>query len=211
MSDGSPLAHGDLRSMADSVAGTFPGCEDAPLARALLRQLALGRPVSATDLAAAAERDGCDVVATLRRWPNVERDDKARVVAFGGLSLRPTAHAFEVDGRGLHTWCAWDTLFLPALLGQSARVRSRCPITGAGVRLTVDPDKISSAEPATLAVSFPRPEAASPEDITGSFCCHVYFLAGAQAAERWRAGHQGAVLDLDDAFELGRIAIQQCL
>ncbi len=211
MTDGSPVAHGDLRSIADSVAGTFPGCEDAPLARALLRQLALGRPVSATDLAAAADRGESEVIATLRRWPNVERDDKARVVAFGGLSLRPTAHAFEVGGRRLHTWCAWDTLFLPALLGQSAHVRSRCPITSAAVRLTVDPDKISSAEPRPLAVSFPPPEAASPEDITGSFCCHVHFLVGTQAAERWRAGHQGAVLGLDDAFELGRLAIQPCL
>ncbi|WP_455153162.1 organomercurial lyase [Cupriavidus basilensis] len=28
-----------------------------------------------------------------------------------GLTLRETRHAFEVDGRRLYTWCAFDTLF----------------------------------------------------------------------------------------------------
>ena len=35
---------------------------------------------------------------------------------FSGLTLTSTTHSFEVRGQQLHTWCAWDTLFLPALL-----------------------------------------------------------------------------------------------
>ena len=38
------------------------------------------------------------------------------------------------------------------------------------------------------------------DDITGSFCCHVHFVAGNEAAERWSAENPaGYLLDLPDA------------
>lgn len=44
-------------------------------------------------------------------------------------------------------------------------------------------------------------------DITGSFCCHVHFLAA--TADSWLAAHgDGLALSLDEAFELGRLATQ---
>jgi alkylmercury lyase len=196
-----------LRALADSL----PGCRDASLALALLRELARGRPVSIAALAAVAGRDEADVESALTAWPNVERDDQERVTAFSGLSLLPTEHRLEIDDRTLYAWCAWDTLFLPALLGRPARVRSRCPVTATDVHLTVAPQGVQASDPAELAVSFPPPGAACAQDITGSFCCHVHFLAGAHAAERWRAEHGDAlVLDLDQAFELGRLATRDC-
>jgi hypothetical protein len=70
-----------LRAIADSLAGTFPGCDDAPLALSLLRELARGEPVSASALAAAAGRDDADAAAALARWPNVKLDDDGSVVA----------------------------------------------------------------------------------------------------------------------------------
>jgi alkylmercury lyase len=201
-----------LSAIADSLVGALPGCQHAPLALALVRQLARGQPVSTAALAAITGRDEADVAATLTVWPTVQRDDQQRVIAFSGLTLRRAGHRLRVDGRALYAWCALDTLFLPAMLGQPARVRSRCPVTGTDVQLTVAPDGVQARHPAPLAVSFPPPGAACAQDITGSFCCHVYFLAGAQAAARWRADHDGAVvLDLDDAFELGRMATRACL
>jgi alkylmercury lyase len=201
-----------LSAIADSLAGALPGCQDAPLALTLVRELAHGHPVSTAALAALAGRDEAEIEAALTAWPTVERDDERRVTAFSGLTLRPTEHRLEIDGRALHAWCAWDTLFLPAMLGRPARVRSRCPVTGADVHLTVGPEGVQASDPAPLAVSFPPPDAACAQDITGSFCCHVHFLAGAQAAARWRGDHDGAVvLDLDQAFELGRMATRACL
>ena len=41
------------------------------------------------------------------------------------------SHRFEVAGRTLYTWCAWDSLFLPQILGQEAEVESTCPLTAA--------------------------------------------------------------------------------
>jgi alkylmercury lyase len=203
-------SHPDTRSLealAESLAGTFPGSDDAPLARALLRTLAQGEPVSAATLAATADRAEREVAGALARWPNVRCDDRGRVVAFAGLRLRPTEHRFGVGGRLLYTWCAWDTLFLPALLDEQAHVESTCRVTGADVRLTVAPERVLDAKPDEVWVSFPPPAQTSTADIVDSFCCHVHFLAGEDSAAHWVSDRPGTLaLDLDDAFELGRLA-----
>ena len=196
-----------LRALADDLAGTFPGADDAPLARALLALLARGEPVTHEQLAAETNRPAAEVKAALASWPNVHRDGRDAVIAFSGLSLRPTKHRFDVGGRELFTWCAWDTLFLPALLEQPADVRSTCPLTRMPVRLRVDPAGIADAEPADLRVSFPALASASTADIVESFCCHVHFLAAPDAAQRWLGEHPGGrVLDRHDAHEIGRRA-----
>lgn len=199
-----------LGALATSLAPTFPGCDDARLACELLRQLALGQPVTPAGLAPASGYEEQHVLTALRRWPNVHRDTDGRVIAFSGLTLEPTIHRFEVAGRQLHTWCAWDALFLPAMLGVTARVGSRCPVTGATITLNVDPHAIRDADPERVYVSFPEPADACTDDIVGTFCCHVHFLAGDHAAERWRTAHEAILLTLDDAFEIGRLATRAC-
>jgi alkylmercury lyase len=201
-----------LEALADSLADSFPCCDDAPLALGLIDQLAGGEPVTVARLAKAVDRDERHLAAVLDRWPNVHRDEQSRIVAFAGLSLTPTRHGFDVAGRGLYTWCAWDTLFLPALIGQEARVKSTCPVSGTEVRLTIRPAGVHDAEPASLLVSFPSPASTVTSDITGSFCRHVHFLAGRDAAEEWLADNQGGLaLSLDDAVELGRLATRPLL
>jgi alkylmercury lyase len=196
-----------LEALADSLACTFPGADDALLARALLRELAHGQPVSAAALATSTGRDDDDVTTTLARWPNVRRDQHGRVEAFGGLSLRPTKHRLDVGGPRLYTWCAWDTLFLPALLDNQAQVESTCPMTGTKIRLTVTPDRVLVARPEDVWVSFPPPEQTTTDEIVESFCCHVHFLADADTADWWASAHPGLfALGLADAFELGRLA-----
>jgi alkylmercury lyase len=86
-------------------------------------------------------------------------------------------------------------------------VESTCPETGTPVRLAADQSAVRAVDPEDLGVSFPAPGPASTADITGTFCCHVHFLAGRSAADQWLSGHDGAtVLSVPDAFELGRLA-----
>jgi alkylmercury lyase len=202
---GTPADEWVLRALERAhIRDTFPACDDAPLALTLVRLLARGEPVTDAMLAAAAERAPDDVAAHLARWPNVERDDHDAVIGFSGLTLRPTAHTFQVDGRLLHTWCAWDTLFLPRMLGATAHIRSTCPVSGRTVELVVAPDGVEHADPPGIHVSFPPPANTNTADITGTFCCHVHFLAGADAARTWQETHpDGQVLDLTAAFDLG--------
>jgi alkylmercury lyase len=195
-----------------ALTAAFPCCDDAPLARELIDQLARGEPVTVERLAQAVDRDVHHLAAVLGRWPNIHRDDQDRIVAFAGLSLTPTRHSFDVAGRRLFTWCAWDTLFLPALIGREAHVSSTCPLTGKEVRLTIGPAGIHDAEPARLLVSFPASASTVTSDITASFCRHVHFLAGRDAAEAWLAANEGGLaLSLNDAVELGRLATRPLL
>jgi alkylmercury lyase len=194
----------DLALTADALRATFPACEDAPLALALVQLLARGKPVTAAMLAAAGKRPIDEVAAQLARWPNLERDGDDAVIGFSGLTLRRTAHSFQVDGRQLHAWCAWDTLFLPSMLGRTAHVRSACPVSSRAVELVVAPDDVEHANPPGIHVSFPPLASTKTADITRTFCCHVHFLAGADAARTWHETHpDGHVLDLTAAFELG--------
>jgi alkylmercury lyase len=191
----------------DTLAATFPAADDAPLARTLLALLARGDPVTDHQLADETKRPTGDVRAALARWPNVHRDGRGAVVAFAGLSLRATEHRLMVGGRVLFTWCAWDTLFMPALLEHPAEVRSTCPATKVPIQVQVGADGITFAEPAELSVSFPPLADVSTAAIVESFCCHVHFIAGRDTAQRWLSEHPGArVLALDDAYELGQRA-----
>ena len=164
-----------------------------------------------TELAEASGREPARIAAALTDWPTLQRDPHGNVVALSGLSLTPTAHRFTVDGRDLHAWCAWDTLFLPALLDRSVAVQSRCAVTGRAVRLTVAPEGISDHEPDSLAVCFPPPDSVACTSVRSSFCTHVHFLAGPDATAPWRVEHPGApVLDLHQADALGLRVSDPC-
>ncbi len=102
----------------------------------LYRELAKGSPVSATQLPAAldvpvasAELLGRDFIRSF-----VYPDEEGHVLGFGGLAAAPMSHKLDLDGRTLWTWCAWDSLFIPEILGEQARVESRDPQTGGTIR-----------------------------------------------------------------------------
>lgn len=86
----------------------------------LYRQLARGEPVRREQLAETLTLPTRDVVGLLEQ-PGLKGlvfyDGENRVMGFGGLAIVPMAHRFAVDGKTLYTWCAWDALFMPELLG----------------------------------------------------------------------------------------------
>lgn len=207
-SDGRQAAGGsiDLGELAATIQAARPrfDLEEQAAALALYRLLAEGSPVDARALAARARVEPARAAQLLDDWPEVVRDDRGRVVAFGGLSLTGTAHRFEVSGRLLYTWCAWDTLFLPELLGRSAQVTSECPATGASVELTVAPTEVERVAPAEAVLSMRAP--AAGDDLIARFCRQVHFFTSRRAAEGWLARRDdGFVLTIEEGFELGRI------
>ncbi len=101
-----------------------------------------------------------------------ERDPDGNVVGIAGLSQKQHPHRFTVNGIRLSTWCAWDSLFLPVMLQQTALVSSRCPSTGETIRLTITPEGVTSYQPASIVISIviPQPtknELVSVEEICG--------------------------------------------
>jgi len=128
--------------------------EQARLLLRVLRTLSHGRAVSGTGLDAFADDLGwarAEAHAFLR--PLTERDAAARIVGVLGLSLAEHPHGFTVDGHRMSTCCAEDTLFLPALLGQTATVESASPLSRDPIRLTVGPEGVQAVTPPETVVS----------------------------------------------------------
>jgi len=196
-----------LDTLADALAAALGELDPAGqrLAIALYRLLAAGRPVAAADLATANGLPKPAVAETIGSWPAVFTDSKGRVTGFWGLAtteLSP-AHRYESGGRVLYAWCAWDTPFLRARLGQAARVTSACPVTGELIQLTVTPDGVTGASHPEAAMSFLRPDGPFDSSVIESFCHFVHFFASRQAGEQWAAGHPGTfLLTLGEAADL---------
>jgi alkylmercury lyase len=172
---------------------------------ALFRLLAAGEPVELAQLARAAGLEAPDVGARLDRWHGVHGDDAGRIVAFQGLSVVEAPHRMRVAGRTLYAWCAWDTLFLPELIGRPSDVESDCPSTGATVSLRVGPDGPADLSPAEAVMSFLLPGTRLREDTIASFCRFIHYFASPRAASEWTAEHPGTfVMSIEQAFEVGR-------
>lgn len=185
----------------------------------LARALAKGRPVSldranqmAADLGVAQDAAGelLDQIA--------ERDADNNIVGvLPGLSLNEHPHRFSVNGVQMSTWCAADTLGLPAVLDQTADVESRSPVSGEMVRLRVSPERVEEASPVGAVVSIvivepDKADANSVEEIWGTFCHHIFFFASQEEAGRWAAGRDDIeILSLDEGFEIVKLAAARLL
>jgi alkylmercury lyase len=179
---------------------------------ALYRELAKGQAVTDAQLAHALGVSAVESSALLQRdaiKPLIYRDCEGRVLGFGGLATTPMHHRFQVDGRELSTWCAWDSLFIPEILGLSARVASLDPENGEPVRLVVTPEWIELTEPEDAVISFIWPEAQvfakSAANVMAKFCHFIFFFASRPSGERWVDKNPGTFLySLDDAFALAK-------
>lgn len=185
------------RLSAADRAETCPG-----LFVAALRELAKGDVLSPKELAKRLGLPAEQAMALLDITPGIEYDDQGRLIGYG-LTRRETPHAFEVEGRRLYTWCALDALMFPALIGQTAQVRSRCPQTGESVTLTVTPTEVLALSPCGATMSLKLP--GSIDDIRTAFCCHVHFFVSREAGEAWCSQRPGAaIVSVEDAFRLGQ-------
>ena len=203
------LAGDPLKTLLNRIVGLRPntGRYARQFALQLYRLLARGEPVRVEELAETLNRRSYQTRRTIDSWPSlIQQDERKRVVGFGGLSLERTKHRFSMDGQSMYAWCAWDSLFVPEIIGKTAHVQSECPVTGRSISLTVRPDGVSDCDPAKAVVSFLLPDAMDLEqDVRGSFCAHVHFFASHDASHDWTRRNEGMfLLTVSDAFQLGR-------
>lgn len=197
----------DVDVLAAKVAEVFPNLEpDARRAAVTLyRLLAKGDPVSLEELAWAAQISVERVAELLASWTGVYYEEK-NVVGFWGLTPRPVSkHLLKFEGRTAYGWCAWDTLFIPELIGKTVEVESTDPESGQVVKLTVSPDEVKAYSPKETVMSILEPTEHMREDIVAKFCHFIHFFPSAEVGERWVANNPGTILmSIEDAFELAK-------
>jgi alkylmercury lyase len=182
------------------------------VAIALYEELAKGQAIDAVQLGGAFGVSLAETRALLQH-DSIKTfsyaDGEGRLLGFGGLAVAPMHHRFAVDGRELSTWCAWDSLFIPEILGRSAQVTSADPESGGIVRVTVAPERIEQVEPNDAVMSFIWPHAAvfksSAANVMTGFCHFIFFFESRSSGDRWASRHPGTFLfTLDDAFALAK-------
>jgi alkylmercury lyase len=179
--------------------------EVAQLHLTMTRLLAQGGPVSPQQLAQALGKSLEFVVNAFEqlRHSGCEFNDQGDLIG-AALTLSQTDHQIEIDGLKLHTWCALDTLFIPAYIDKIARVTSKCPQTGTPISLTVTPDRIDDASPTETVLSIVT-ETSCTAGIEGTFCSQVYFLASHDAAKQWMGIRPNfAILTIAEAYTLAQ-------
>jgi alkylmercury lyase len=192
----------ELAAVLESSLGAGMNPPGYALSRELILLLAEGQPVSLERVASVLGLAREEALEILRQRPSIEWDETGNIVG-AGLTLRPTSHRFQLNGRTLYTWCALDSLMFPGLIGQTVQVESPCAGTGHPVRVTVTPEGVTQVEPPDAVVSLVAREA-SP-DVRRVFCDYVNFFQSAETAAGWLAEHPGATtLPVVEAYQLGR-------
>ena len=202
----------NLDELAGSIVRCFPSLNllEQRLSVALYRLLAEGRPVPRTALAKRLEISVETVNRILDGWPGVFSDADHRIVGHWGLSMPAaysSSHTLRMNGQTVSAWCAWDTLFLPQLIGQTAEIESVGPAESGTVRLTVTPERVERVEPVSAQMSILLPDAqAVQKNVVTSFCHFVHFFPSRQAGESWVAKHVGTfILSIHEAHVLARL------
>ena len=190
------------------------GDENSRVLIKMWRTLGQGEPVTqemTTNVASELEISVETIDALLRQI--TERDSDDNIIGLMGLSLNQGwAHRLTLGQREFRTWCAWDTLFLPAMLGETAVIESESPVTGAPVRLTVTPNGVRSASPEGAVVSIATidteiHDVSSVEAIWSNFCHQVFFFRSMDEAREWAQGKTHVqLLSVEDAYQVGRLA-----
>ena len=173
----------------------------------LWRLLTNGRPISPEQVEKTLSSLGISREVLIQLQAGLEYDGQGNIVGAVGLSLNPaSANRLQINGHTLYTWCAWDALFIPGLIGRTADVESRSPAGGESVHLTVAPDTVSELIPEQAVVSMLAPTEPFDHDVIMSFCHFVHFFTSRGDAEPWLAEHPGTfLLSVKEAFELGRL------
>ncbi len=203
-----------LTALASELLARLPTMteEERRVGLEIYRQLAQGEPVLRSELAVALEVPS-HTVDELLESPNLKSltyaDKDGQIIGFGGLAVREMPHRFKIDGRTLYTWCAWDSLFIPVILGAEAEVESPAPGSAVRISLRVAPDGVERIQPRSAVMSFLLPSAetfqADALKAMAAFCHFIFFFPDRHSATEWTKTHpETTVISVSDAFELGR-------
>jgi alkylmercury lyase len=99
-------------------------CEQEDLCRPIIQQVARGKPVTKADLQISLHLSPDELERRLAHLPDTDFDQQGNILGWG-VTLLPTSHQFQLDGKALYTWCAFDTVLFPPSLQSQPRSKRR--------------------------------------------------------------------------------------
>ena len=183
-------------------------CEQEDLCRPIIQQVARGKPVTKADLQASLRLSQEELEQRLAHLPDTEFDQQGNILGWG-VTLLPTPHQFQLEGKVLYTWCAFDTVLFPPSLQRSAWVQSSCAQTGHPITFVATPEGvIKDLTPEGLVISLILPAERS-ECVRESFCYQSLFFQSEQVALPFLADHPEAILlSVEEAALVGKWVAQ---
>lgn len=190
----------NLNELADEMIALLEGGSDKWIGLIKLQKLLLeGKPVSPDSIAAKlhlTEKEVADLIE------GAELDQEGKIVGYG-LSIVPTPHSYQIDGRQFYVWCAFDAIMFPFLHQNIVKIESLDPISGEKIRLTSTPEGVQNVNPVTTVVSYVS-GISSPENIRSKFCNLTHFFTSEVTASEYVAKHPGLVIvPIEQVFEIG--------
>ena len=181
-----------LEAIAERLAEQLQ-CEHEELCLPILHQVTRGKPIEKAALAATLHMSQGELEQRLLHLPDTEFDEQGNILGWG-VTLVPTRHRLQIDGKSLYTWCAFDTVLFPPSLRAEARVQSTCPVTDHSITFVATPEgTIKNLVPASSVMSLIIPAERS-ECVRATFCEQSLFFESEQAASTWLAVHPEAIL-----------------
>jgi alkylmercury lyase len=204
------MHHPALKTIAERLSEQLRGAQ-ADFCRPILQQVTRGKPVVPATLRTSLQVSQNELEQRLAQFPDVEFDRVGNIVGLG-VALVLTSHHFQIGGKLLYTWCAFDTVLFPPSLHVESHVQSTCPVTSQPVIfVAMREGTVKALLPAGSVMSLVVP--AERGDCTRStFCQQSLFFQSEQAASTFLADHPEAfILSVEDAAYVGRLVARTCL
>jgi alkylmercury lyase len=172
-----------------------------------MQALAKGKPVSPDQLAKVWEMPLEQVrliLAGASEAGQAEVDSQGDLVG-AVLSLIPTDHRISMGGKQLYAWCAYDAIYAPGVVGKTAQITSRDPVTGEPIGIAITPDGIADLQPEGSVVSVVGGDTDMKGGPESPRCSQMLFFGSRETADKWLQGRADvSVLTVEEVFEIAR-------
>lgn len=165
--------------------------------------LARGEPLTVGEIAIAAGVNDHEVAVALRK-ARCAFTEGGRLIDLFGMTLAPSYHRLEIDGKAVFSCCALWAHVIPKLVDREVLIESVDPQSHELVRLEITPKKVESVNPGTALATMTVADAAAIEqDVGSAFCRHVRHFASSDSAHEFAARFPSCrVIEVDQLHEI---------
>lgn len=172
-----------------------------------MQLLSKGEPVSPDRLAEAWDMPLEQVQAVFQQAAalgTLQLDDSGHMVGTA-ISLVPSNHKFQMDGKTLYAWCAYDAIYAPGVIGKIAEIDSVDPLSNESIRIKVSPEGVMESEPEGIFATVVGIDADARGGAESPRCNQMQFFVSEENAKKWSVDYPNvSIMTVDQVFDLAR-------